>query len=94
MKYDCSSCLSKADSILLHPSLRLGIAVTNKKTGSSLGEKSVSVSGCATLFQTIGFLLALFLALRALCMIFRARRCLMMKTRKKRPDKEKIMSDL
>ena len=80
--------LSCGRNTLICPSLRMGVAVRNKNTGSCLSEKSISLSGAASVLECLGALFVLCLVLRLACSMRRRRK------KGKRPTKkQKIMSE-
>lgn len=65
------SCRSYLESIVLCPSVTLGLSCFNKRTGASSGQKSISMKVSTTLFQMLIFFAGIMMTLHVLCRFFR-----------------------
>lgn len=74
---------------VLRPNVSAGISAQNKKSGKVYGPKSVHLSWMMTLGQTLAWILAILIMIRALSLFFQLKWMKMMRKKEKRIRKRR-----
>ena len=82
-----NACRSYLDSIVLRPSVTLGLSLFDKRTGRSSGQKSLSLKKSATLLQFILFMAWAAALLYTLCRLMHWKTVCSVKRKLKRRKK-------